>query len=184
MADMVLPQGGTSISSLVRYECKTREYGLRCAFAIGVQRCSNLVRANVLPVGTQDFDMVNAMTNLVVQAIHKLELPQWLPMRGLGHWRDYSEHTSGLREQTQANFGPSAKRVILSVAHGCTVPEVDDVDTTRWPKVLSVESRLLRWVACSRFVDLHNQFIGENSLNTPLSLVGGRPCWMELWAGS
>ena len=36
--------------------------------AFGVQRCSTLMRANVLrPAGTQDFDMVNAMTNLVVR---------------------------------------------------------------------------------------------------------------------
>ena len=51
-----------------------------------------------------------------------------------------------MREQMQAQIGVSAKRVILSVAHGSAIPEVDDVETTRWLKGLTVESRLLRWV--------------------------------------
>ena len=108
MADMVPSQGATSVSSHVQYGYKTHDYGRRC----------NLVRANVLPSGTQDFDMVNAMTNLVVQAMDKLELPQWLPTRELPHWRHYADHTARLRVEMQANLGPSAKRVILSVAHG------------------------------------------------------------------
>ena len=33
------------------------------------------------------------------------------------------------RVEMQAKIGPSTKRVILSVAHGGTVPEIDDVDT-------------------------------------------------------
>ena len=107
MADTVLSQGGTSVSSHVQYEYKTHDYGRRYASAIGVQRCSNLVRANVLPAGTQDFDMVNAMTYLVVQAMNKLELPQWLPMRELPHWRHYADHTARLRVEMQANLGPS-----------------------------------------------------------------------------
>ena len=108
MADMVLPQGGTSVSSHVQHEYKTHDYGRRYASAIGVQRCSNLVRA---PAGTQDFDMVNAMTNLVVQAMDKLELSQWLPMRELPHWRHYADRTARLRVEMQADLGPSAKRV-------------------------------------------------------------------------
>ena len=66
MADMVFSPGGTSISSQVQYDYKTHNYGRRYSSAIGVQRCSNLIRSIVLPAGTQDFDMVNAMTNLVV----------------------------------------------------------------------------------------------------------------------
>ena len=75
LADMVLSQGGPSISSQVQYDFKTHNYGRRYSSAIGVQRCSNLIRSIVLPAGTQNFDMVNAMTNLVVQAMNKLELP-------------------------------------------------------------------------------------------------------------
>ena len=165
MADMVLSQGGTSVSSHVQYDSKTHDYGQRCASATGVQRCSNLVRANVLPARTQDFDKVNATTKLVVQAMDKLELPQWLLTKEL-HWRHCADHTARLRVEMQANLGPSAKRVILSVAHGCTVPQIDDVDTARWFKRLSMESRLLRWVACSDFIDLHKQLVhgGEQKL--------------------
>ena len=57
-ADMVLSQ--------VQYDHKTHNYGRQYSSAIGVQRCSNLVRSKVLPAGTQDFDMMNAMTNLVL----------------------------------------------------------------------------------------------------------------------
>ena len=67
-----------------------------------------------------------------------------------------------MREKMQAQIGVSAKRVILPVAHAGAIPEVDDVETTRWLKGLSMESRLLRWVACSDFLDLHKQFIDEN----------------------
>ena len=75
-------------------------------------------------------------------------------MRELRHWCHYAEHTAGMREQMQAQIGVMAKRVILSVPHGSAIPEVDDVETTLWLKGLSVESRLLRWAACSDFVDL------------------------------
>ena len=67
-----------------------------------------------------------------------------------------------MRERMQAQIGVSAKRVIFSVAHGGAIPEVDDVETTRWLKGSSTASRLLRWVACSDFLDLHKQFIDEN----------------------
>ena len=79
MADTVLSQ----VSSQVQYEYKSHDYGRRYSTAIGVQRCSNLMRANILPAGTQDFDMVNAMTNLDVQAMSRTDLPHWLPMRSL-----------------------------------------------------------------------------------------------------
>ena len=75
--------------------------------------------------------MVNAMT---------------MPMRESRHWRHYAEHTAGMREQMEARIGASAKRVILSVANGGAIPEVDDVETTPCLKGLSVESRLLPWV--------------------------------------
>ena len=75
MADLVLSQGGTTISNLVRYQYKVGNLRRRYSSPLGVQRCSNLVRAHVLPAATQDLDMVNAMTNLVVQAVRKMHLP-------------------------------------------------------------------------------------------------------------
>ena len=118
MADTVLSQGGTSVSSQVRYEYKSHDYGRRYSTAIGVQRCSNLMRANMLPAGTQDFDMVNAVTNLVVQAMSRMDLPHWLPMRSLPHWRRYADNTTAV----QTHLGANAKKVLLSVAHGGSVP--------------------------------------------------------------
>ena len=162
MADMVLSQGGTSITSVVRYQYKLPGYGRRYSSLLSVQRCSNLIRAHALPVGTQDFDIVNAMTNFVVQAMRKLDLPEWLPLKELSHWTHYADHTTELREKMQAHLGVGAKRVIMSVAHGGAVPEVNDEDTHQWLKGLSEESRLLRWIACSDFVDLHTQFIDES----------------------
>ena len=61
----------------------------------------------------------------------------------------------------QTHLGPNAKKVLLSVAHGGSAPEVGDADAALWLKGYSTESRLLRWVACSDFVDLHRQFIEE-----------------------
>ena len=161
MADKVLSQGGTSVSSQVQYEYKSHDYGQRYSTAIGVQRCSNLMRANILPAGTQDFDMVNAMTNLVIQAMSRMDLPHWLPMRSLPHWRHYADNTTAVRAQMQTHLCANAKKVLLSVAHGGGVPEVGDADAALWLKGFSTESRLLRWVACSDFVDLQRQFMEE-----------------------
>ena len=61
----------------------------------------------------------------------------------------------------QTHLGANAKNVLLSVAHGGSVPEVGDADAAIWLKGFSTESRLLRWVACSDFVDLHRQFMEE-----------------------
>ena len=41
--------------------------------------------------------MVNAMTNLVVQAVRKMDLPSWLPLRELSSWSDYGDHTTAIR---------------------------------------------------------------------------------------
>ena len=157
MADTVLSQGGTSVSSQVQYEYKSHDYGRRHSTAIGVQRCSNLMRATILPAGAQDFDMVNAMTNLVVQAMSRMDLPQWLPIRSLPHWRHHADNTAAVHAQMQTH----AKKGLLSVAHGGSVPEVGDADAALWLKGFSTESRLLRWVACSDFGDLHRQFMEE-----------------------
>ena len=115
MADLVLSQGGTSITSVVRYQYKTQRYGRRYSSLMEVQRCSNLIQVHVLPVGTQDFDMVCAMTNLVVQAMRQLDLLEWLLLKGLSHWSHYADHTTELREKMQVHLGVGAKRVILEL---------------------------------------------------------------------
>ena len=81
---------------------------------------------------------------------------QWLPLKGLSNWSDYAYHTAQLDEKKQADLGVGAKRVILSVAHGSAVPEVDDADSLQWLHGLSMESRLPRWIASSDFVVLQN----------------------------
>ena len=73
-ADLVVSQGGTSIANLVRYQCKIGNLGRWCSSLLVAEHCSNLVRARVLAPATEDFDMVNAMTNLVVQAVRKMDL--------------------------------------------------------------------------------------------------------------
>ena len=59
----------------MRYQYKVGNLGRRYSSPLGAQRCSSLVRARVLLPATEDFDMVNAMTNLVVQAVRKMDLP-------------------------------------------------------------------------------------------------------------
>ena len=41
--------------------------------------------------------MVNAMTTLVVQAVRKIYLTSWLPLRELSSWSDYADHTTAIR---------------------------------------------------------------------------------------
>ena len=88
MADLVLSQGGCTIANFVRYQYKVGNLGRRCSSPLAAQRCSNLVRGHVLPPATEDFDMVNAMTNLVVQAVRKMDLPFWLPSLEVSSWSD------------------------------------------------------------------------------------------------
>ena len=56
-----------NMADLVRYQYLVGKLGRGYSSPLGAQRCSNLVRAHVLPPATEDFDMVNAMTNLVVR---------------------------------------------------------------------------------------------------------------------
>ena len=74
VAHLVLSQGGTTIANLVRYQHKVGNLGRHYSSPLGAQRCSNLVRAHVPPPATEEFDMVNAMTNLVAQAVRKMDL--------------------------------------------------------------------------------------------------------------
>ena len=97
MVDLVLSQGGTTIANLVRYQNKVGNLGRRYSSPLAAQRCSNLVRAGVLPPATKDFDMVNAMTNLVVRAVRKMDLTSWMPLRELSTWPDKADHTTAIR---------------------------------------------------------------------------------------
>ena len=74
--------------------------------------------------------MVNAITNLFVQAVRKLEQLQCLSARELGHWSHYAKHTARVREQMLPHLGVTAKRVILTVAHGGATPR----SMTRTPR--------------------------------------------------
>ena len=44
------------------------------------------------------------MTNLVVQAVRKVDLPSWLPLRELSSWSDYADHTTAIRGRLQGFF--------------------------------------------------------------------------------
>ena len=132
MADLVLSQGGTTIANLVRYQYQVGNLGRRYSSPLGAQRCSNLVRARVLPPAAEDFDMVNAMTNLVVQAVRKMDFSSWLPLRELSSWSDYADHTMAIRGRLQGFLGAKTKAVILGVAHGGAVPDIEHAESARW----------------------------------------------------
>ena len=87
--------------------------------------------------------MVNAMTNLVVQTVRKMDLPSWLPLRELSSWSDCADRTTAIR------LGTKTKAAIQSVAHGGAVPDIEHAESARWLRALSMESRLSRWIACS-----------------------------------
>ena len=69
-----------------------------------------------------------------------------------------------------------AKAIILGVAHGSAMLDVGDEDTGLWLKVLSMGSRLLRWVACSDLHLLHNKFIEAKKLWPENSTLA---CWWQ-----
>ena len=159
MADLVLSQGGTTIANLVRHQNKVGNLGRRYSSPLAAERCSNLVRAHVLPPATKDFDMVNATTNLVVQAVRKMDLRSCLPLRELSSWSDDADHTTAIRGRLQGFLVAKTKAVILGVCHGGAVPDIEHAESAHWLRALSVESRLLRWTACSDFGLLHDRFI-------------------------
>ena len=94
---------------------------------------------------------MNAMTNLGVQDVRKMDLPSWLPLRELSSWSDYADHTTAIRGRLQGFLGAKTKAVIPGVAHRGAVPDTEHADSVRWLSALSMESRLLRWIACSDF---------------------------------
>ena len=125
----------------------------------------------MLPPAKEDFDLANAMTNFVVQAVRKMDLSPWLPLRELSSWSDYADHTSAIRGRLQGFLSAKTKAVIHGVAHGGAVPGVEHAESARWFRALSTESNLLRWIACSDFHLLHDRFIDAKK---PLP-KGGRP---------
>ena len=150
--------GGRSLEGLRTscYQYMIGNLGRWYSSPLGAQRCSNLVRAHVLPLAIEDFDMVNAMTNLVVQAARKMDLPSWLPLRELSSG---SDNTAAIRRRLLGFLNAETKAVILGVAHVGAVSDVEHTESARWLRALSMESRLLRWVACSDYGLLHDRFI-------------------------
>ena len=144
MADLVLSQGGTTIANLLRYQNKVGNLGRRYSSPLGAQRCSNLVRAHVLPPATEDFDKVNAMTSLVVRAVRKMDLPSRLPLRELGSWSDYADQHHG-DSWTVAGFpGREDEGGHLWRHPRGAVPDIEHAESARWLRALPMESRLLR----------------------------------------
>ena len=70
-----------------------------------------------------DFDMVNAMTNLVCRRVRKMDLPSWLPSRELSSWSDDADHTTATRGWLwgflREDEGGHARR-----RHGGAIPDI------------------------------------------------------------
>ena len=74
-------------------------------------------------------------------------------------WSDYADHTTAIRGRLQGVLGAKTKAVIPGVANGGAAPDTEHAESARWLRALSMESRLLRWIACSDFGLLHDRFI-------------------------
>ena len=103
--------------------------------------------------------MVNAMTNLVVQAVRKMDFSSWLPSRELSSWSDYADRTAAIRGRLQGFLGAKTMAVFPGVAHGGAVPNIEHAESARWLRAFSLESRLLWWIACSDFGLLHDRLV-------------------------
>ena len=44
---------------------------------------------------------ISTLASLVVQAVRKMDLPSWLPLRELSSWSDHAEHTTATRGRLQ-----------------------------------------------------------------------------------
>ena len=148
------------MAKLVRYQFLVGNHGHRYSSPLGAQRCSNLVRAHVPLFVIEDFDTVNAMTNLVVQDVRKMDLPSWLPLRELSSWFDDADHTTAIRGRLQDFLGAKTKAVILGVAHGGAVPDIEHAESASWLRafVKGVKAAALDCVL------LHDRFIESKKL--------------------
>ena len=99
------------------------------------------------------------MATLVTHYTRKLQFPSWVPYGTIPSWQEQAENTRATRDKLERHVGHDVKKVIFSVAHGASVPEFAHEDEREWLNSLSREARLLRWVACSDFLELHKQFL-------------------------
>ena len=156
MADLVLSQGGTTIANLVRYQHKVGNLGRHYSSPLGAQRSSNLVRAHVLRYRCRHGERHDESRG----AGRAQDGPHLLAaVTRFSSWSDYADHTTAIRGLLQGFLGAKTKAVILGVAHGGAVPDTEHAESARWLRALSVESRLLRWIACSDFGLLHDRLI-------------------------
>ena len=139
MADLVLSQGRTTIANLVRYQSPV------CVTARGT--------------ALQQPGSGPSCYGRFRQRRDKSRGAGRLPLRELSSWSDHADHTAAILGRLQGFLGAKTKAVILGVAHGGALPDVEDAESARWLKALSMESRLLRWIACSDFGLLHDRFI-------------------------
>ena len=96
------------------------------------------------------------MANLVViRPYASWHLPSWLPLRELvrlrrphhGDPRDCLQRISTWCQDEGGHPGAWYRP--------CAMPDLKHAESARWLRALSVESRLLRWTACSDFRLLH-----------------------------
>ena len=99
------------------------------------------------------FRQCEHLTNLVVRAVRKMDPlpPSRLPLRDSAAGPTTPTNTTAIRGRLQGFLGAKTKAVILNVAHVVAVPDTEHAESARWLMALSMESRLLRWIACSDF---------------------------------
>ena len=91
-----------------------------------------LACAFLLPPGTHDWEMENAMTTLVKQKIRMLQLPSWMPYGTIPSWLECAENTRATRAKLERHVGHDVKKIILSVAHGAPVPDIAHEEEQQW----------------------------------------------------
>ena len=63
----------------------------------------------------------------------------------------------------KAEFGHKAKGVVIKVAHGGSVPKVDNPEVASFLTCISSEARYLRWLACSSLPEVHEGLVGDKA---------------------
>lgn len=161
IADAVLQGSQAVIQQKVCYKQKHGELGRRYAEEHGTQNLSRRLRAVLLPVDAEDWDLSNAMPSLVSAVLPRLEPAGEIPLLKIPKLSAYAADTEAIRTWLLRETGQSGKHLALAVAHGMAVPVDLPQGVKDWCRDVGAEARALRWLACSQLPELHMKLIEE-----------------------
>ena len=158
--ERLFTRGRELAGTLIRPEVDIAELGIRYSSPLGAQRCSNVVRAHMLPSCDRGFRH-GERHDESRGAGRAQDLPHLLAAvtRVEQLVRQRRPHHSDPWDGCRVSWARRRRRSSWASRTGGAVPDIEHAESARWLKALSMESRLLRWIACSKFGLLPDRFI-------------------------